>query len=132
MKYVLDTHALVWFQEGNSRLEANARSVLVNPISELILPAIALAEATWIVQQGKTSIPSPADLFGAVDADPRVIVYPLDRGIIARSVSLVSINEMHDRYIVATALLLAERGERVAILSRDRNITASRLVAVIW
>ena len=30
MKYVVDTHALVWFLEGNSRLGVNAKTVLAD------------------------------------------------------------------------------------------------------
>jgi PIN domain nuclease of toxin-antitoxin system len=48
MKDVVDTHALIWFLEGNPRLGAAAKTVLMDPDSELILPAIALAEAVWI------------------------------------------------------------------------------------
>ena len=44
-KYVVDTHALVWFLEGNPRLGSAARSVLSLPESELVLPIGVLAEA---------------------------------------------------------------------------------------
>jgi PIN domain nuclease of toxin-antitoxin system len=52
MKYVVDTHALIWFLEGNPHPSITAKTVLVDPVSELILPAIALAEAVWIVDRG--------------------------------------------------------------------------------
>jgi PIN domain nuclease of toxin-antitoxin system len=45
MKYIIDTHALIWFLEGNSRLGATAKEILSDSSSELILPAIALAES---------------------------------------------------------------------------------------
>ncbi len=45
MRYVLDTHALIWFLEGNFRLGENARKIISDPNSQLILPAIVLAEA---------------------------------------------------------------------------------------
>ena len=63
MKYVLDTHALIWFLEGNPRLGKNAKTILSDPNSELVLPAIVLAEAAWIVERGRTSIPSVLELF---------------------------------------------------------------------
>ena len=75
MKYVVDTHALVWFLEGNSRLGVNAKTVLADTESLLILPTIALAEAIWIVDRGKTSIPSVTDLLNAINADPRITIY---------------------------------------------------------
>ncbi len=33
MKYVIDTHALIWFLEGNPRLGANAKAIISNPDS---------------------------------------------------------------------------------------------------
>ncbi len=63
MKYILDTHALIWFLEGNSRLGVTAKEILADSISELILPAIALAESVWIASSGKTAIPSVDVLF---------------------------------------------------------------------
>ena len=106
-EYVLDTHALVWFLEGNPPLGVNARAVMLDPAITLYLPIIALAEACWTVDRGKTSIPSVASLLADVDADPRIVLVPLDRGILDMSLSLTSINEMHDRQITASALHLA-------------------------
>ncbi|WP_017741827.1 type II toxin-antitoxin system VapC family toxin [Scytonema hofmannii] len=82
MKYVLDTHALIWFLEGNSRLGANANSILSDLDSQLIIPAIRLAEAVLIVERGRTSIPYPEDLLSAIQADPCVVIYPLNEEII--------------------------------------------------
>jgi hypothetical protein len=76
--------------------------------------------------------PSAKDLFSAVEADPRVLIYPLDKDVIETTMSLSAINEMHDRQITATAIVLASKGEIVQLLTCDRNITASALVPVIW
>jgi PIN domain nuclease of toxin-antitoxin system len=46
MKYILDTHALIWFLEGNSRLGVTAKEILSDSSSELILPAIAFDSPT--------------------------------------------------------------------------------------
>jgi hypothetical protein len=93
---------------------------------------IALAEAAWIVERGKTSIPSVNALFNVINSDSRITVYPLDRTIIDRTLSLLTLQEMHDRQIVATAMILQDRGETVALLTCDRNITASGLISIIW
>ena len=105
--YVIDTHALIWNLEGNPRLGTNAKAVLADPHSVLILPIIALAEACWIVESGKTSIARVVDLLRAVDADARVTVTSLDRSILDLAHGLTSIGEIHDCLIVATALQLA-------------------------
>ena len=40
MKYILDTHALIWSLKGNSRLGVTAKEILSDSSSELVLPAI--------------------------------------------------------------------------------------------
>lgn len=44
-------------------------------------------------------------------------VIPLDRTILEKTLTLTDINEMHDRQIVATALVLIDQGESVALLT---------------
>ncbi|AFY35214.1 type II toxin-antitoxin system VapC family toxin [Calothrix sp. PCC 7507] len=132
MKYVVDTHALIWFLEGNPRLGANAKTILSHPDARLVIPATTLAEAVWIVEKGKTSISSAQDLLAAVEADSRAIIYPLDKDVIEITINLSAINEMHDRQIVATVIFLANKGEAVHLLSCDKNIVESGLVPIAW
>ena len=131
-KYVVDTHAMVWFNVGDSRLGPNAKRILSNPDSELTFPITALAKVCWIIEHGRTSIPSVPDFLSTIDADPRVTVSPLDRTILNKTLTLTGINEMHDRQITATALVLIDQGESVALIIRDENIRESDLVPVIW
>jgi PIN domain nuclease of toxin-antitoxin system len=131
-KHVVDTHALVWFLEGNPRLGVNARAVLENRESELVVPVIVLAEACWMIEHGRTSIPTVGEFLATVDADPRIVVVPLDRVVQHRTVTLTAIAEMHDRQIVATARLLMDQGHAVAVLTKDTNIRNSGLVPTVW
>jgi PIN domain nuclease of toxin-antitoxin system len=132
LKYVVDTHALIWYLEGNTRLGEQARRILADASSHLLLPAIALAEAMWIVEKGKTSIPSVVALLAALKADPRIEIVPLDATIVTKTKELTTINEMHDRQIVATALHLQDGGEFITVVSWGQNITESSSVDVIW
>ena len=131
MKHIVDTHAMLWFLGDSARLGANADAVLQNPNSELVLPVTALAEACWIIERGRVPV-SIADVLAALDSDPRIVVYPLERTIVEKTLTLTTIGEMHDRQIVATALILQEQGETVAILTKDANIIASGVVPVVW
>ncbi len=106
IRYVVDAHALIWFLESNAKLGAGARAVFDDKTSDLVLPAIALAEAVYVVAKGKTKIPSVGDLFNDVTNDPRFEVYPLTFEILQESLRAVSMPEMHDRLIVATGLHL--------------------------
>src|SRR5207248_10068146 len=131
-EYAVDAHALIWFIGGNPRLGASARAALQDPGNRLYLPVVALAEDCWAVARGKTSIPSVAALLTAVDADSRLVVVPLDRAILDRSLTLSAISEMHDRLIVATALHLAGAASKLPLLTCDSDITSSSLVPVVW
>ena len=46
--------------------------------------------------------------------------------------SKLMINEMPDRQIVATAIVLADGGENVRILACDRNIIAAGVIPIVW
>jgi PIN domain nuclease of toxin-antitoxin system len=132
-EYAVDAHALIWFIGSNPRLGKSARAVMQDPSSVLYLPIIALAEACWAVERGKTSIPSVAAPLADVDADPRIVLIPLDRAILEVSVRLTQISEMHDRQTAATALHLARPPSvSVPVVTVDRDITSSGLVPVIW
>jgi PIN domain nuclease of toxin-antitoxin system len=130
-KVVTDTHPFLWFLGGSPRLGTDAGRVFQDPMSEIVVPAIVLAEACWIIEHRRVAL-SISQVLAALASDPRVEVFPLDRTVIERSNQITSINEMHDRQIVATVLLLLDRGEQVALLTRDQNIVDSRLVPVIW
>ncbi len=99
MKYLVDTHALLWFLQDDARLGRNADLILSDADSQLVLPAIALAEAAWIVERGRTSIPSARDVLDAIGQDPRFVVYPLTPSVIEKTVNLAEINEMHEHCV---------------------------------
>jgi PIN domain nuclease of toxin-antitoxin system len=132
LKYVLDTHPLVWYLEGNPRLSPKAKAVIDDQDSDLVLPIIALAEATFIVERGRTSIPSPSDLLVSVQSDPRIEVYPLSLAVLQRSLGATTIPEMHDRLVLATALHLQSLGHTVSLLTKDALVARSGLVPIVW
>ncbi|WP_223269896.1 hypothetical protein [Nostoc sp. 'Peltigera membranacea cyanobiont' 213] len=61
-------------------------------------------------------------MFKVVKNDKRVFIHPLDSDVIEKSAELTSINEMHDRQIVSTALVVESQGNQVALLTCDQNI----------
>ncbi len=131
-KYVVDTHALIWFLEGNPKLGKNARVVLNDPQAKLILPTIALAEAIDIVAKGRTTIPTVATLLNDVLADARIELHPLTLAILQQSLTATAVPEMHDRLIVSTVLWLESLGQQVALLTTDHQILAAALTQIVW
>ncbi|MEX5220206.1 MAG: PIN domain-containing protein [Nitrospira sp.] len=133
-KYILDTHALVWFVEGNSRLSQPAKAIIEAPDSQMILPLIALAEASVIIQRGRTAIPDANSLLDRVFADTRIEIFPLTMDVFERSLTAegLRIPELHDRLIVSTGLHLQDVGETVEVVTRDQAIIDAAVLPVIW
>jgi len=133
-KYILDTHALVWYLEGNSRLGRKAKTTMTAAESEMVLPLIALAEAAFLIEKGRVGIPSIANLLADVENDERIEIQPLTTTIFERSLTPegLRIPELHDRFIVSTGLYLQDLGHTVSILTKDETITASGVLSVIW
>lgn len=131
-KFIVDTHALVWHLEGKPTLGKKAKAIIDSPHSKLVLPIIALAEAVFIVEKGRTSIPGVSDLLNDVLNDPRIEIYPLTFEILQESLTLTAIAEMHDRLIVATGIYLQNSGETVEIITKDNEIILASLLPVVW
>jgi PIN domain nuclease of toxin-antitoxin system len=131
-KYILDAHPLVWNLEANPRLSTMAKAVIDNTDSQLVLPLIALAEAAFIIERGRTSIPAVSDLLMSVEADPRIDIYPITWEVFQRSLAAVIIPELHDRLIVGTALQLQRLGHTVSVVTKVLAFTHSGLVPIVW
>jgi PIN domain nuclease of toxin-antitoxin system len=58
-KYILDTHALIWYLEGNRRLGTQAQQIMDDFNNELISPIIALAEAITLLIGTEPAFPRP-------------------------------------------------------------------------
>ncbi|MFN0122404.1 MAG: type II toxin-antitoxin system VapC family toxin [Blastocatellia bacterium] len=131
-KYIVDTHALIWYLESNPRLGSAARVILSDPVSNLVFPLIALAEAVDVVGKKRTKIASVSILLNRVLNDSRISLHALDLDTLQTSLQAGAVPEMHDRLIVATGLWLQQQGGTVAILTCDVSITRAALLPVIW
>jgi predicted nucleic acid-binding protein len=115
------------------RLGALAGEILDDPDSSLLIPSIALSEALFILERKPSLYKlTEADLLEKIRGDQRMEIVALDWGVVLKTQSCRAITEMHDRQIVATALVAQDAGVDVAILTRDGNITDAGLVPVVW
>ena len=129
MRYVLDTHALVWYLTDDARLGVNARNVLDDENNLLIIPVIVLAEARHIANRKRVPL-SFNEILRLIATTPRCTVFPLD----IFTLSYLPNNlDIHDSLILATALYCRDFfSDEVAILTNDIAITESRLISTIW
>ncbi len=114
-----DTHSLLWYRSGDSRLGARARAVFEaaeDGEARILVPTIVLAEAGYIYED----LGAPArigSLLEDLSAHPAYAIVAFDRHVLNRFVSEDRPREIHDRIIVATAKV-----HRCPVITRDRAI----------
>ena len=129
MRYILDTHALVWHLANDARLGPGARQVLADPTVPLVVPVLVLAETKHVASRKRLPV-SFDTVLETVNSSPRITVLPMNQ----LTVNYLPTNlDIHDAIIVASALYCRDYlQEDVAILTNDLAITNARLVAVVW
>ncbi len=120
MIYIVDTHTLVWFLEGQDKVGAQALKILRDPQQRLVIPSIVLGEIKYLASRERISL-TVDTVIEVVENDPRCVIYPLDAQVVQ---VMPVIADIHDGIICGTALLYQDvLGETVKILTRDKKIS---------
>lgn len=129
IRYVLDTHALVWAVLSQDRLGPKARRVieLAGP-GELAITSATIMELGRLIDDDKIDLNShrPSEVFGDALMYNAVIPASLEAAIKAPVLGLPH-SDPYDRLIVAEALVLG-----VPLITKDGNITDSGIIRVVW
>ena len=56
MNYLIDTHILIWFIEGNEQLSKKAQAIITNPANDIYISQASLWEMTIKISIGKLSL----------------------------------------------------------------------------
>jgi PIN domain nuclease of toxin-antitoxin system len=126
--YVVDTHVLIWYFTGSTRLKLALREKIDeirNRNGRLLVPTIVLAEALDIAEKGRVVFDF-AEMHRLIREKPEFEVISLSPEIFSTVVQIRNIPELHDRIIVATA-----RFYRAGILTKDRVILESGEVQIL-
>jgi PIN domain nuclease of toxin-antitoxin system len=126
--HLLDTHAVIWAYQDDKMLGRAARSVIKRaPARTLGITDFTLLELALLVQKKRLQLEMPlAEFLQRVERD--YVVFPMRAEEAAISIELdLPQADPFDRVIVATALC-----RRLPLLTKDRQITATRLILVLW
>jgi PIN domain nuclease of toxin-antitoxin system len=132
MPYILDAHTLLWYLTADKKLSKRIRDTLDATNDDLLIPAIALAETGRIIISHSDGQHKFDELLKAIDQDPRFRIIAIDRQIVETALRLQPLLELHDSLIVATAIVLNTRGINAILLTRDEEITNSKLTPTLW
>jgi PIN domain nuclease of toxin-antitoxin system len=128
VKYLLDTHAILWITESSARLSPKARALAANcDADDFGVAAISLLEIARKAQTGEINLQPDAATW-LDDLAHRFRILPLTLRIAWRSVQLDwEHKDSADRLICATVL-----EHKLTLVTHDKEITRWGGVPVLW
>ena len=128
MKYLLDTHAFLWFVSEDNRLSSKAQSIIKNSRNDIYFSAVSAWEMSIKIRLGRLSIEE--------ELEPFIIKQLSENNFSTLSITIFhsiytsKLPEIHkdpfDRMIVAQSQV-----EDMPLISKDKNINKYK-VPVVW
>ena len=130
---VLDTHALIWWVNGNDQLSSGARQAIENELADdqqILLSVISAWEISMLVEKGRLVLTMDVDdWLKTAESIEGVTFVPIDLDVAVQSVRLPG--EFHpdpaDRMIVTLAC-----HHTVPLITADAKIQSYRHVKTVW
>lgn len=128
MRVLLDTHAVLWAAEGDVRLGSSAAGLLKNlNAGEAAISDITLLEIAMLAKKDRIALAvSAQEYLRGIQRNYPPLSISSEIAALAMELDLPHADPF-DRIIVATA-----RHHDVPLLTRDKNISASGVVRVVW
>ena len=114
MRYLVDTHALLWARSAPERLSPDTLGLFADPDSALYVSIASLWECAIKCSVGKLTV--PAEFYRSVVADYEIM------GIEAAHVEAYATLPLHHRDPFDRLLVAQARMADLTIITRDRNI----------
>jgi len=127
MKYVVDTHSLVWYFTKDERLSNKVKEILQEAEqgrNEIIIPAIVLLEALDIQEKKKIKF-EMEELFSFIEAKGNFKIADLDISLIKQIAGRAKGLDLHDRVIITVSKIY-----KGIILTKDSEI--KKFAKTIW
>jgi PIN domain nuclease of toxin-antitoxin system len=117
VRVLLDTHALLWFVLNDERLSRNARSIMTEPSTDLLVSPASFWEIAIKISIGKYSLGKDLAEFMERHMDQNdMILLP----ITARHAAVVAGLPFHHRDPFDRLLIAQAMTERIPLVSSDR------------
>ena len=128
MKYLLDTHVIIWYFEESERLPEKVKEIIKNPMNQVAISISSLWEITIKMGLGKLKFSLPLNDF--LDkmhySDFEIIGIEIEH-----CKTLGELASMHKdsfaRIIISTAMT-----EECILISADENIKKYSDIVVLW
>jgi PIN domain nuclease of toxin-antitoxin system len=131
MKYILDTHVIIWMLEGDENLSQKVQEIIKNPINDCSVSIISFQEIAIKQNIGKLEIKNSLSKIVKALKTERINIIQNEIFHLEELVKLKTIanhKDPFDRMIIATAI-----SEKMLIISIDEKFrNYNDLVEVIW
>jgi len=127
VKFLLDTHAFLWFVSGDVRLSRRARGTMENEGAELILSVASVWEMAIKASLGRLTFPLPVAEYIAEKIESGFRVLPVE---LAHAAAVESL-PFHHRDPFERLLAAQSKVEKIPIVSSDPIFRAYQ-VEVLW
>lgn len=129
MKFLLDTHAILWWLADDPCLSHKARRVLADADNTILASSVSGFEIAWKSCQGKLSVPfqSPADFARAWRQEQWVeLPLSLDHAVLAGRFESPH-RDPFDRLLAAQAI-----AEGATLITIDQAFATFPGLAILW
>ena len=128
MRYLLDTHAVVWWAQGDARLSGRVRSLIENDTRDIGLSVVSAWELQIKQSIGKLELSAPASsLFTKLVVEQSFSLFRLELDHIATLSTLANHHrDPFDRVLVAQAI-----SEECTLVTKD-SVLAKYGVKTYW
>ena len=125
--YSLDTHSLVWYIRGQSTLSSTAKSIIAKIFAgeaNGFISIMVVLEAYYVSMKHKNFVFSK---FLKDIRRPNIRVIPFDNKVLTQTFELPAKMDIHDRIIVATAVVM-----NTPLITKDKVLRSNFPLETIW
>ena len=116
MRYLLDTHALIWYFENDGKLSQKAENIIDNPVNIIYVSSATLWEIA--IKVGLRKLDVDFDLLLAQVEQAEFLVVQTKNAYLQELIVMPQIHkDPFDRLLVATAKV-----ENMVLITTDENI----------
>jgi len=127
MRYLLDTHAVIWYVENSSELPKKISDLIDNPENDIYISSVSFWEIAIKVSLGKLDLELPLDEFLINIKNRDFSFLQIEDEYLNRLLDLPFVHkDPFDRLIITSALV-----ENLIIVTIDENIKKYE-VSCIW
>ncbi|MCL1884707.1 MAG: type II toxin-antitoxin system VapC family toxin [Defluviitaleaceae bacterium] len=118
MKYLLDTHTLIWLIEASSKVSNDIKERLKIPDNSIYLSSVSLWEIAIKSSLGKLELKSPFNNLLSDLSSTNIVILQVENEYLEKLTTLPLIHkDPFDRLLISTALV-----EDLTIITTDENI----------